>query len=242
MADLIEYLQPDYKHANKNNGYILVVIDVFSKMVYARPVKKKDKFSVSTALQSILINLDHYPNTLITDEGLEFYNSSVKELLDKYGIHHYSIKTKMKASVVERFNRTLRQKLEKYFVKNKTKCWIDVLQQFIDNYNNTPHRSIGMAPSQVNDSNADEVFKEMFPDIQLEAKPRLKVGDIVRILKEKTIFEKGYKQSWSDECYKIRDVKQAAGRVWYELIDLEGNKISGIKYYWELNLVAKHDS
>ena len=237
MADLIEYLQPDYKHANRNYGYILVTIDVFSKMVYVRPVKKKDKFSVSQALQSILINLDHYPNTLITDEGLEFYNSNVKELLDKYGIHHYSIKTKMKASVVERFNRTLRQKLEKYFVKNNTKCWIDVLQQFVDNYNNTPHRSIGMAPSKVTDENADQVFKELFPDIELESKPRLSVGDTVRILKEKTIFEKGYKQTWSDELYKVRDVKQAAGRIWYELDDLEGVKVSGIKYYWELNLV-----
>ena len=237
MADLIEYLQPDYKHANRNYGYILVTIDVFSKMVYVRPVKKKDKFSVSQALQSILINLDHYPNTLITDEGLEFYNSNVKELLDKYGIHHYSIKTKMKASVVERFNRTLRQKLEKYFVKNNTKCWVDVLQQFVDNYNNTPHRSIGMAPSKVTDENADQVFKELFPDIELESKPRLSVGDTVRILKEKTIFEKGYKQTWSDELYKVRDVKQAAGRIWYELDDLEGVKVSGIKYYWELNLV-----
>ena len=237
MADLIEYLQPDFKHANRNYGYILVTIDVFSKMVYARPVKKKDKFSVSQALQSILINLDHYPNTLITDEGLEFYNSNVKELLDKYGIHHYSIKTKMKASVVERFNRTLRQKLEKYFVRNNTKCWVDVLQQFVDNYNNTPHRSIGMAPSKVTDANADQVFKELFPDIELESKPRLSVGDTVRILKEKTIFEKGYKQTWSDELYKIRDVKQAAGRIWYELDDLEGVKVSGIKYYWELNLV-----
>ena len=242
MADLIEYLQPDYKFANRNYCYILVVIDVFSKMVYARPVKKKDKFSVSKALQSIIINLDHYPNTLITDEGLEFYNSNVQELLDNYGIHHYSIKTKMKASVVERFNRTLRSKLEKYFVKNKTKNWVDVLQQFIDNYNQSPHRSIGMAPSKVTDANSAKVFKHLFPDLQLESKPRLSVGYKVRILKEKTIFEKGYKQSWSDQVYKIRDVKQAAGRVWYELEDLSGNKIPGIKYYWELNLVAKNDN
>ena len=242
MGDLIEYLQPDFKHANRNFGYILVIIDVFSKKVFARPVKKKNKFSVSNALQSIINELDHYPNTLITDEGLEFYNSSVQEILDKYGIHHYSIKTKMKASVVERFNRTLRSKLEKYFVRNKTKNWIDVLAQFIENYNNTPHRSIGMAPSKVTDDNSDKVFKELFPDIQLESKPRLAVGNIVRILKEKTIFEKGYKQSWSDSCYKIRDVKQAAGRIWYEIEDLLGNKIAGIKYYWELNLVAKNDS
>ena len=94
-----------------------------------------------------------------------------------------------------------------------------------------------MAPSKVTDANADQVFKELFPDIELESKPRLSVGDTVRILKEKTIFEKGYKQTWSDELYKIRDVKQAAGRIWYELDDLEGVKVSGIKYYWELNLV-----
>ena len=241
MADLIEYLQPSYKHANRNFGYILVVIDTFTKMVYARPVKKKDKFSVSKALQSILENLEHYPNTLITDEGLEFYNKNVQELLDKFGIHHYSIKTKMKASTVERFNRTLRQKLEKYFVKNNTKNWIDVLDQFIKNYNDTPHRSIGMPPSAVSDENSKEVFKHLFPNIHLESKPRLSKGDTVRILKEKTIFQKGYVQSWTNECFRISSVHQAAGRVWYELEDLSGSKLAGIKYYWELNLV-KNDN
>ena len=241
MADLVEYLQPDYRHANRNYGYILVVIDTFTKMAYARPVKKKDKFSVSKALQSILVELDHYPNTLITDEGLEFYNKNVQELLDNYGIHHYSIKTKMKASIVERFNRTLRQKLEKYFVRNKTKNWVDVLQNFISNYNDTPHRSIGMPPSKVSDSNAEQVFNKLFPDIQLESKPRLARGNIVRFLKEKTIFQKGYKQSWTNTLYKIKEVKQAAGRVWYKLETLAGDQIPGIKYYWELNLVAEND-
>ena len=242
MADLIEYLQPDFKHANRNFGYILVVIDTFTKMAYARPIKKKDKFSVSIAMKSILSNLEHYPNTLITDEGLEFYNKNVQEVLDEFGVHHYSIKSKMKASIVERFNRTLRQKLEKYFITNKTKNWVDVLDKFIDNYNKTPHRSIGMPPSAVSDSNASEVFKHLFPNIELETNPRLSKGNIVRILKEKTIFQKGYVQSWTDECFRISKVKQAAGRVLYELDDLSGNKIPGIKYYWELNLVSKNDN
>jgi len=242
MGDLIEYTQSDYKHANRGYSYILVIIDVFSKVAYARPMKKKDKFSTSLALESILQELEHFPNTLITDEGLEFYNKNVREVLDKYTIHHYSIKTKMKASVVERFIRTLRSKLQRYFVKNKTKNWLDVIQQFVDNYNNTPHRSIGMAPSKVNDDNASAVFDKLFPDIHLESKPRLQVGNIVRVLKEKTIFEKGYTQSWSDECYKISDVKQASGRIWYKIANLEGHILPGIKYYWELNLVAKYDS
>ena len=242
MGDLVEYSQSDYKHANRGNSFILVLIDVFTKMVYARPLKKKDKFSTSIALESILQELDNYPNTLITDEGLEFYNKDVRNVLDKYTIHHYSIKTKMKASVIERFIRTLRGKLEKYFVQKKTKDWLTVLDQFVDNYNNTPHRSIGMAPSKVNDNNASSVFKKMFPDIQLESKPRLAVGNVVRVLKEKTLFEKGYKQSWSDNCFKIHLVKQSAGRIWYKIADLEGNILPGIKYYWELNLVAKYDS
>ena len=192
---------------------------------------------MAVAMESILNELDHLPNTLITDEGLEFYNKNVEKVLDKYGIHHYSIKTKMKASVVERFIRTLKGRLEKYFYKNKTKRWIDILPQLIENYNNTPHRSIGMTPNEVSDDNADKVFKKMFPDLQLEAKPRLKIGDIVRKLTEKTIFDKGYKQSWSDQLFQVTRVKQSAGRVWYIISDLDGNRQSGIKYYWELNLV-----
>ena len=127
MGDLIEYQRNDYKYANNGNKFILVLIDVFTKKAYARPVKRKNKFDMSIAMESILQNLDHYPNTLITDEGLEFYNKNVEEILDKYAIHHYSIKTKMKASVVERFIRTLKSRLEKYFVKNNTKRWIDTV-------------------------------------------------------------------------------------------------------------------
>ena len=242
MGDLIEYTQAGYKHANNGHSFILIIIDVFTKMVYGRPVKKKDKFSVSLALNSILQELEHYPNTLITDEGLEFYNKNVEEVLDKYAIHHYSIKTKMKASVVERVIRTLKTRFEKYFVKNYTKKWIDVLSQFIENYNNTPHRTIGMPPSKVTDSNTPDVFKRMFPDLHLEAKARLTEGDIVRILKNKTVFDKGYKQSWSNQCYRVNKVKQAAGRIWYIIENLTGQKVSGIKYYWQLNLVAKNDN
>ena len=98
-----------------------------------------------------------------------------------------------------------------------------------------------MPPSKVTDTNASKVFDTLFPDIHLEAKPRLAVGDIVRILKEKTIFEKGYKQSWSSKCYKVHETKQSAGRVWYIISDLTGSIQTGIKYYWELNLIAKND-
>ena len=61
----------------------------------------------------------------------------------------------------------------------------------------------------------------------------------MRKLLDKTIFDKGYKQTWSDQLYKITQVKQAAGRVWYILCDLDGIRQPGIKYYWQLNLVKR---
>ena len=242
MADLIEYTQPGYEHANRGYRYILVVIDIFSKMIYTKPVKRKNKFAMALALDSILSGLQNYPNTLITDEGLEFYNKNVRNVLDEYGMHHYSIHTKMKASVVERVIRTLKERFEKYFYENKTKNWLDILDQFTSNYNKTPHRSIGMAPVDVTDANANDVFNHLYPDIHLAVKPRLAVGDVVRLLESKTLFNKGYTRNWSEDLFKVRKVKSSGGRVWYKVEDLTGNKIPGIKYYWQLSLVTKNDS
>ena len=144
----------------------------------------------------------------------------------------------MKASVVERFIRTLKSRLEKYFVKNNTKKWIDVLPQLIENYNNTPHRSIGMSPNEVTDDNADKVFNKMFPDIHLEAKPRLHIGDTVRKLKEKTIFDKGYKKSWSEKIYTVHAIERSMGFCLYILKD---DDILPRKFYLsELNFVSRN--
>ena len=238
MGDLIEYTQTGYARANRGYKYILVLVDCFSKKAYTEPIKRKNMSDVANALNKILSSLSDFPNTLITDEGLEFYNKATKQTLERYGIHHYSIKTPRKASIVERLNRTLKSRIEKYFFQNKTKKWIDILPDLTENYNNTYHRSIRMSPNDVNDKNRDEVFKHLFPDVGIKPEPRLKTGDIVRILKPKRIFEKGYKQNWSDETYVIRSAKSVANRTWYKLRDLNENSIPGIFYYYQLNLVA----
>ena len=239
MADLIEYTQPGYRHANGGNKYILLVIDCFSKFVWTRPLKKKDKISTAEAFKSILESLKEIPNSIITDEGLEFYNKPMNELYDKYSIIHYSIKTARKASIAERAIQTLKNRFEKYFYQYKTKRWIDVLDQFTENYNQTPHRSIGMAPASVNETNRAKVFKQMFPHINDRIKPRLKKGDIVRLLEKKKLFDKGYRRSWSTDLYAIASVHQRAGVEWYKLEDKDGKINQKAIYYWELNKVSK---
>ena len=144
--------------------------------------------------------------------------------------------------VAERAIRTLKTRLERYFTENNTKKWVDVLDQFVVNYNNTPHRTIGMAPSKVNENNRKEIFRKMYPDIDLIVKPRLDIGDKVRIIRDKSIFDKGYTKNWSEEIYQITGVYQKNGVVWYRLKDSHGLPAKDRKYYWELNLVSKHVS
>ena len=244
QADLIEYSQSSFTYANKGYRFILVVIDCFSKMLYAQPVKRKSAEYMADAIDLIFKQFDFFPNSLITDRGLEFYNSKVQAVLLKYGINHYSMKTKTpwKTPMAERVIRTIKTRLERYFHEKKTKNWIDVIQDVVKNYNHTPHRIIGMAPDQVTSENSKEVYKKMFGDVDLKVLPRLSVGDKVRILLEKNLFDKGYKQNWSEEIFIITKVLQKAGIVWYKLSHLDGKPLESIRYYYQLNLVSKNAS
>ena len=239
QADLIEYTSTGFQHNNSGYQYILIMIDCFSKMAYARPLKNKNSIQTAQAFNDILGEFLNIPNTIVTDEGNEFYNREVFQVFQKYGIHHYSIRSKHKAQTVERLIGTIKNRMERYLYKNKSKRWLDFLPQLIKNYNSTPHRTIGMPPNHVTDKNRDIVFKRMYPHIRDHIIPRLQTGNCVRILKQKGIFEKGYKANWTEQIYKIASSHQRNLIEWYKIKDQQGNIIPGIKYYWQLNLVSK---
>ena len=240
MADLIEY--PKFKVINKGFVYILLLIDCFTKQIFIAPMKKKDQNNSAMAFETILKTFDEFPKNLVTDGGKEFFNSSVAKVFQNYGINHYKTptKTKWKASMAERAIRTIKNRLQKYFSKTNKHIWIDVINQVVENYNATPHSSHGLPPQDVADENRDEVYKKLYPNQNLTTVCKLKKGDKVRILKEKTEFEKGYTQKWSDEIYKIRSVRQSGGVCWYKVEDHTGTELKGIWYYYQLNLVAAH--
>ena len=242
MADLAFYNNPDYVRANNGVKYILVFIDVFTKMCYVEPLKDKNGLTIFLALERIIKRLPVTPNQIITDVGTEFYNSHVQKLFNEYGIVHYSLRGPHKASVAERMIQTLKNRLEKYFWNKRTKRYVDVLGQVIENYNNTPHRSIGMAPNKVNRNNRDQVFKKMYKKSSITIEPRLEVGDQVRIAKLKTVFEKGYTRKWSLDLYTIVSAKSRGDVDYYKVKDQSGNILPRQRYYYELNLVKKHDS
>ena len=242
MADVAFYNSRDYVKANNGYKYILVFIDVFTKMCYVEPLKNKTALTTLLALEKIIKRLPEIPHLFVTDDGTEFYNRPVRGLLEKYGIRHYSIRGEHKAAVAERMIRTMKGRLEKYMWHNKTKRYVDILGDIVNNYNRTPHRTIGMAPISVTLANREEVFKKMYPKHNLQTDTRLAVGDKVRITKLKTVFEKGYKRNWSIELYTIVSAKSSGGVDYYKIQDEDGNILPRQRYYYELNLVKKHDS
>ena len=166
----------------------------------------------------------------------------MEKIFFNHGINHYAVPTisPWKASNAERVIRTLKTKLQRYFTKNKTNTYIDVLDEFVKNYNQTPHRSHGFAPQDVDASNTDIVYKKLFPDVSLKTICKLKVGDKVRKLRKKEEWEKGYTTKWSDEIFIISKIRQQSGVCWYYLVDHKNEQIDGIYYYYQLNLVARN--
>lgn len=99
---------------NKGYHFILTVIDVFSRYAWARPLKSKHGEEVAAAFKDIFAE-GRIPKRIQTDQGKEFENRHVRALFDDYGIELFSIKSAYKAALVERFNRTLKSRLWKYF-------------------------------------------------------------------------------------------------------------------------------
>ncbi|GFQ80614.1 uncharacterized transposon-derived protein F54H12.3 [Trichonephila clavata] len=138
----------DLKHLGKhNNGfrYLLTVIDVFSKYARVSALKMKTADAVKKAFENLFQQAK--PKNIQTDKGSEFYNSQLKSLFQRHSINHYSAEGDHKASVVERFNRTLKNKMFRVFTYRNSYKYVDILHLLVKSYNDTEHRSIGMAPS-----------------------------------------------------------------------------------------------
>ena len=174
---------------------------------------------------------------MIFDEGLEYVNKYVSNLLSEFNIHSYHIKSQHKASSAERVNKTIKQALWKYFHETKKTRWVDVIDKIVDNYNATYHHTIKMAPNEVTWENRGKVFKNSFPKIKERITCKLKKGDKVRVKLNKDIFEKGFTQNWSDEIFTIIAVFQKNGVCWYRIKDAQGNIYPKYKYFYELNQV-----
>ena len=223
----------DMSRLNKvNDGttFILTVIDVFSKLAWCVPLNNKSATSLVAAFTQLLSN--GAPNTLQTDKCTEFLNRSLQKLLKEHGVHHFATHNEeTKASIVERSNRTLKTPMWRYFTKTQSVRYVDVLQAFMRSYNDTYHRSIGMAPSEVTSTIQETVWQRLYGHESVGT-PKFRVGDRVRIGKAKRHIEKGYMANWT-----IVDAHRSDTPV-YRFVDWRGDKLDGTFYEPELQKVV----
>lgn len=235
QIDLVEMI-PLAKF-NNNYKYILTIIDVFSKYAFGFPIKTKSAINVTCAMKK-LFQSGNIPRNIFSDFGREFYNTEFKQLMRQYNVNHYSTFTSKKGAIVERFNRTLKTNMWKYFNLYSTNKWVNVLQSLIDAYNNSKHSTIGMKPKSVNKRNEKKLLHSVYNYASYLKPAKYSVGNCVRISKYKHIFEKGYTPNWTTEIFKIVKIQQTQP-VTYLLSDYQNNKIQGAFYEEELQGV-KH--
>jgi hypothetical protein len=218
--------------AKYNDGYryLLTVIDVFSNFLHMVPLRIKTGKAVASAFVSVLGDKKYSkrtvrrPTWVRTERGKEFLNRPFQEIL-KEGIEFQVCRDpNVKCTVVERSHRTIRDRQYKYFTHKNTYRYIDVLPKFVEAYNNTVHGTTGMAPSKVGESDILTIWNKMH-DKQSKIKTavaKFRVGQHVRISKEKLKFAKGGEQNYTTEIFKIRYVVHRSPRLVYELDDLLG--------------------
>ena len=189
---------------NRVFKYLLAVIDVFSKYEWLIPLKDKTGKSVASALKTIF--KERKPEKMWVDKGKEFYNKDVKDLIELY-----STENEEKSSVVERWIRTIKEKMWKYFSTKSTNVYLIQLSSLVKEYNNTRHSSIKMTPVNASKKeNKLRVWRNLYPEhLEIyDINPMFSVGDKVRISKKKKTFEKGYTTRWTEEIFTIVEVKR----------------------------------
>ena len=240
-VDLLDFRS--LKTYNDGYGYVLAAIDVLSKFAWLEFLKDKSGSSVAEGFQKILNRSNgRIPIYLQSDMGREFLCQRTQNVLRKYQIMYRSSRCPdTKAAVVERFIRTIKQRLYRYFTRERTRRFVEILPKLTESYNNTRHSATRMIPASVNLENAAIARGNLRKkyETSIVFRPKYSVNDLVRISRGKRAFAKAYEGEWTLELFKIARVSQNRQPPVYFLKDLAEEDIKGYFYEHELNRVQK---
>jgi len=222
---------------NDGYRYLLTCIDCFSRYSWVIPIKNKSSTSIVEAFDS-MIDI-RKPTYVQSDKGSEFLNTTFQSYLKANDISFYTSENDdIKCALVERYNRTLKTRMWRYFTSSNSLRYVDVLADLVRSYNDTIHSSIKTAPSRVSIHNESDLRRKLYQPV-VKSKPKLKIGDSVRISETRRAFKKGYLPSWTRELFKVVNVFPTNPPT-YRIADLGGEVIKG-KFYTEELQVVKED-
>ena len=202
LADMI-----DYKISNsKGYRYIFIMIDNFSKFLWAIPLKNKYSQTITNEFSNILTKSKRKPLKLESNRGTEFYNSIFQNFLKSKKIHHYSRYTDKGPSIAERVIRTLPNLLKKLVFEKGIADWLSELASVIKKYNNTIHRSTKMTPIQASKKSNEKIIFDNLKDYRVKQKPKFKLRQLIRVADIKKVFSKGDSTNYSYKLYTITEI------------------------------------
>ena len=197
----------DYKISNnKGYRYIFIIIDNFSKYLWAIPLKNKYSQTITNEFSNIITISKRKPLKLESDRGSEFYNSIFQNFLKSKSIHHYSRYTDKGPSIAERVIRTIRNLLKKPVFEKGNADWLSELSSVVNKYNNTIHHSTKMKPIDASRKSNQKLVYNNLKDDREKQKPKYKLGQLVRTADIKKVFSKGDSTNYSYKLYTITEV------------------------------------
>ena len=191
---------------NEGYRYIFIIIDNFSKYLWAIPLKNKYSQTITNEFSSILTKSKRKSLKIESDRGTEFHNSIFQNFLKSRKIHHYSRYTDKGPSIAERVIRTIRNLMKKPVFLAGNAYWISELSSVTKQYNNTIHHSIKMTPNQASKKSNEKLVYSNLKDRKVKQQPKFKLGQLVRTADIKKVFSKGDSTNYSYKLYTITEI------------------------------------
>ena len=127
LADMIDYKTSN----NKGYRYVFIIIDNFSKYLWAIPPKNKYSQTITNDLSNILTTSKRKPLKIESDRGTEFHKSIFQNFLKSKNIHHYSQFTDKGPSIAERVIKTMKNLLKKPVFLAGNANWLSELPSVV---------------------------------------------------------------------------------------------------------------
>ena len=224
---------PKYKDENDGNYVLFTAININTRYSFASYGRDKKGDTIIKMLDDFLKNALTI-HSITSDSGSEFTSGASTEWFRKHDIKTYFwTGDSHRLGIINRFHRTLKQKLLKYMIATDSTRWIDIMKKLIDNLNNTFNRGIGMTPAEAtNPIMTSQIINDAInKTVRIhKSEPSFEIGDLVRVLKKKSIFGK-QETNYSDQVLKIIKVNKNT----VSIVDIEtGEEYHNVKNKWLL--------
>ena len=223
------------KTRGARHQYAVILVDIYSRFVFLRPLRTKSADSVKDALEDIIKTNKLTKITSINSDRGNEYVANASYFKEKYGIVWFWLKGRNKAAIAERAIRTVKGVLYRYMRLHPKKTWNDFYQEVIDQINSRPHKSLnGFAPADFANKFSDILSRKVLTTStpasvkkqrRVKKKPLFKINDLVFTELPLLDTERGF-DIQRGVINKVVGVDTEAYPYLYDLEDLEGRKLS----------------